>query len=275
MTAALQLPGVTATSLSAGVVVAAVLGAAVVIAGLVVLMRANPDAFPLLAVLALPFRLPISAEGRTVNLLIPLYLVVAAGVLAQGLVYSVHSGLVLSRADTRNLTRAWLLANVPAGSKIVVEPVAPDGWAREQRTEAAPGSAAYRWHKYPSLLSRISSSGTLLSGGFHIVATENYERTLSPALIGYYRAHGYCEVISGSTQSGRAFADAHAVPLAVAYYRALQRQGEVLFRSSPYASGAGPVAFGFDWSFDYYPLAYRRPGPSMTVYRLHGGRCGP
>jgi O-antigen ligase len=82
MTAALQLPGVTATSLSVGVVVAAVLGAAVVIAGLVVLMRANPDAFPLLAVLALPFRLPISAEGRTVNLLIPLYLVVGAGVLA-------------------------------------------------------------------------------------------------------------------------------------------------------------------------------------------------
>ncbi|HST32372.1 MAG TPA: O-antigen ligase family protein [Solirubrobacteraceae bacterium] len=82
MTAALQLPGVTATSLSAGVVVAAVLGAAVAIAGLVVLMRANRDAFPLLAVLALPFRLPISAEGRTVNLLIPLYLVVGAGVLA-------------------------------------------------------------------------------------------------------------------------------------------------------------------------------------------------
>lgn len=82
MTAALQLPALTATSLSAGVVVAAVLGAAVVIAGLVVVMRANRDAFPLLAVLALPFRLPISAEGRTVNLLIPLYLVVGAGVLA-------------------------------------------------------------------------------------------------------------------------------------------------------------------------------------------------
>ena len=82
MTTALQLPALTATSLSAGVVVAAVLGTAIVIAGLVVLMRANPDAFPRLAVLALPFRLPISAEGRTVNLLIPLYLVVGAGVLA-------------------------------------------------------------------------------------------------------------------------------------------------------------------------------------------------
>jgi O-antigen ligase len=45
-------------------------------------MRGHAEAFPLLAVLALPFRLPISADGRTVNLLIPLYLVVAAGVLA-------------------------------------------------------------------------------------------------------------------------------------------------------------------------------------------------
>ena len=45
-------------------------------------MRRWPDAFPLLAIFALPFRLPISADGRTVNLLIPLYLVVAAGTLA-------------------------------------------------------------------------------------------------------------------------------------------------------------------------------------------------
>jgi O-antigen ligase len=71
-----------AMSLSAGAIVAALLGAAVVIAALVVLMRRYAEAFPLLAILALPFRLPISADGRTVNLLIPLYLVVAAGVLA-------------------------------------------------------------------------------------------------------------------------------------------------------------------------------------------------
>jgi O-antigen ligase len=76
------LPVLPATSLSAGAAVAAVLGAAVVIGALVVLMRRHADAFPLLAVLALPFRLPISADGRTVNLLVPLYLVVGAGVLA-------------------------------------------------------------------------------------------------------------------------------------------------------------------------------------------------
>jgi hypothetical protein len=35
------------------------------------------------------------------------------------------------------------------------------------------------------------------------------------------------------------------------------------------------VAFNFDWSFDYAPLAYARPGPEMTIYRLRGGRCAP
>jgi len=67
---------------SAGTIAAALGASAVLIAALVVLMRRRRDAFPLLAILALPFRLPISTDGRTVNLLIPLYLVVAAGTLA-------------------------------------------------------------------------------------------------------------------------------------------------------------------------------------------------
>jgi O-antigen ligase len=71
-----------ASSLSPAAVVAVLAGGALVIGALVVLMRCRADAFPLLAVLALPFRLPVSADGRTVNLLIPLYVVVAAGVLA-------------------------------------------------------------------------------------------------------------------------------------------------------------------------------------------------
>ncbi len=65
----------------------AVLGAAaaVVIALLALLFRRQEQAFPLLVVAALPFRLPISADGRTVNLLIPLYLVIGAGLVALGL----------------------------------------------------------------------------------------------------------------------------------------------------------------------------------------------
>ncbi len=79
-----RLPGVDlgASLPGAGTVVAAAAGGLLVAGLLAALIRRRPDAFPLLAILALPFRLPISADGRTVNLLIPLYLVVAAGVLA-------------------------------------------------------------------------------------------------------------------------------------------------------------------------------------------------
>jgi O-antigen ligase len=66
---------------STGVIAVGVVGALVVIGALSLLMRRRPEAFPVLAIFALPFRLPISTDGRTVNLLIPLYLVVAAGVL--------------------------------------------------------------------------------------------------------------------------------------------------------------------------------------------------
>lgn len=198
--------------------------------------------------------------GRRTPLRVGLTALLVAVLIAQGLVYSVHSGRVLARADTRNLTRAWMLAHIPAGAPIVVEPVAPNGWGT-------------RWNKYPSLISRISPTGAIEPGTGEKVGIEDYERTLAPALIDYYRVHGYCWIVSGSTESGRAFADPHKVPLAIAYYHALARQGEVVYRASPYGRGQGPVAFDFDWSFDYYPLAYDRPGPAMIVYRLHGGRC--
>jgi len=198
----------------------------------------------------------------------------AAALLAQGLIHGIHAGAVLSRADTRNLTRAWLVAHVPAGTPIVAEPVSPDEWARETRPGTATSGNPHRWRKYPSLESRITPTGALRPYGLKLVTIENYERTLSPALIDFYERNGYCWVVSGSTQSGRAFADPAAVPAAVAYYHALARRGEVAYRISPFRRGARPVAFGFDWSFNYYPLAYYRPGPVMTVYRLRAGRCG-
>ena len=74
-------PPLGATTLGSGLVLAAAAGALLLIP-LALLMRRHARAFPLLAVLALPFRLPVSADGRTVNLLIPLYIVVAAGTLA-------------------------------------------------------------------------------------------------------------------------------------------------------------------------------------------------
>jgi Dolichyl-phosphate-mannose-protein mannosyltransferase len=239
--------------------------------------------FPILCLLAACFAWQVAEAGtralarsrapaRSRALRTGLWTALVLALLAQGLVYSVHSGLVLSRADTRTITRDWMLTHIPAGAAIVAEPVSPNDWARETHPGTATESNPYRWNKYPSLLSRIGPDGSVQQAT-HMVGIENYERTLSPALIGYYEAHGYCWVLSGSTQAGRAFADRRAVPLAFAYYKALAQQGEVVFGASPYSRAKGSVAFNFDWSFDYYPLAYRRPGPQITLYRLHGGRC--
>jgi 4-amino-4-deoxy-L-arabinose transferase-like glycosyltransferase len=219
--------------------------------------------FPILCLLAALFaaQLVDAVARRRPRLRLAAVMLLVVALLAQGLVYSIHAGRVLARADTRNLARAWMLAHIPAGAPIVVEPIAPDRWGT-------------RWNKYPSLIARISPTGAVEPTAGAKVGIEDYERTLAPALIGYYRAHGYCWVVSGSTEAGRAFADPRAAPLALAYYRALARSAEVVYRASPYAPGGRPVAFGFDWSFDYYPLAYHRPGPAMTIYRLHGGRCG-
>jgi len=231
--------------------------------------------FPILCLLAACFALQVSAAAaRRAPRLRPALLAGAALALcAQGVVYSVHAGLVLSRADTRALARAWMVAHVPPGSGVVVEPVVPDEWVQDvgRPTLTVPGGT--RWVKYQSLRSVIGPDGALAPGEGHTVSLENYELTLAPALLARYEREGYCWVLSGSAESARAFADPARAPLAVAYYRALARAGQVVHRVSPYRAGAGPVAFGFDWSFDYYPLAYDRPGPEVTVYRLRGGRC--
>jgi len=75
-------PTALASALDPAVAAAALAAALLLIGALTVLMRRDPRVFPVLAIAALPFRLPISADGRTVNLLIPLYLVVAAGTVA-------------------------------------------------------------------------------------------------------------------------------------------------------------------------------------------------
>jgi 4-amino-4-deoxy-L-arabinose transferase-like glycosyltransferase len=193
-----------------------------------------------------------------------------AALLGQGVLYSVHNDLVLSRADTRNTVRAWMAGHVPTGARIVVEPVVPGTWTQDIGHPTLQSANGDRWVRYPSLRILLPTKDLPVS---HSVRVEDYERTLSPALLDYYRQHGYCWVLSGSTQSGRALADDKAVPSALAYYRALAEQARVLYRVTPYGSGQRSVAFNFDWSFDYYPLAYQRPGPAMTVYRLLGGRC--
>jgi hypothetical protein len=225
--------------------------------------------FPFLCLLAAFFAVQLAEAlaRRRPGMRPALPVLLVAVLCAQGVIYSVHAGLVLSRADTRNLTRAWMVGHVPGGTPIVVEPVVPNGWVTDV-------GGRERWLKYPSLRALVNPATGAPEPEGRKVRAEDYERTLSPALLSYYERRGYCWVVTGSTQAGRALADPRAVPQAIAYYRELARLGRVAYRASPYHPGEGPVPFGFDWSFDYYPLAYVRPGPQITVYRLSGGACG-
>jgi 4-amino-4-deoxy-L-arabinose transferase-like glycosyltransferase len=192
----------------------------------------------------------------------------------QGFVYSLHSGLVLSREDTRNLTRAWMVANVPAGKKVVVEPVVPDQWAQDTGNPLPIIPNGNRWNKYPLSRSQIDpKTGRRLPGDGVIVNIEDFERVLRPELVDFFEQQEYCWVVVGSTQRGRAEAEPGVVPNALRYYKELERRSKVVYDASPYSKGKGPVGFNFDWTFNYYPLAYNRPGPEMTIYRLQGGQC--
>ena len=176
---------------------------------------------------------------------------------------------MLSRDDTRGLTRDWLVANVPAGTRIVVEPgVVPDGWAQDIGNPSPLTANGNRWSKFPTSRSNIANDGSIIPGEGRVVNIEDYERTLVPELVDRYVEEGYCWVVVGSTQRGRAEVEPEVVPRALDYYRELERRSDPPAVFSPYKKGEGPVEFNFDWSFDFYPLAYYRPGPVIQIYHL-------
>jgi hypothetical protein len=186
----------------------------------------------------------------------------------------IHNDEVLSRPDTRNLTRSWMVAHVPAGSKVVIEPVVPNEWGTDIGRSLGATTSGARWYQFATWLTPLDAAGNPLPARERrYVLVDQYERTLRPALIDDYEAKGFCWVVVGSLQAGRAFADPTAAPEAVAYYAALANRARLVYHVSPFSSGAHPIPFSFDWSIDYYPRQYRSPGPEMSVYRLTGGAC--
>ena len=74
--------------------------------------------------------------------------VVVALVLIPSALTTIRNAIVLGREDTRTETRDWLVQNVPAGTKVAFEPIAPTEWygvtpggGAEGRPRAASGSA--------------------------------------------------------------------------------------------------------------------------------------
>jgi hypothetical protein len=195
-------------------------------------------------------------------------------VLVQSVASVLHNDQVLSRPDTRNLTRSWMVAHVPAGAKVVIEPVVSDDWATDIGRSLSATATGQRWQTFPTWLTDVDEQGNHLAPGQRrFVVVDQYERTLRPELLSEYEPSDYCWVVIGSLQAGRAFAQPKLAPAALAYYSALANDARLMYHVTPFTSGHHSVPFSFDWSIDYYPRQYSRPGPEMSVYRLTGGKC--
>ena len=179
--------------------------------------------------------------------------------LAQGSIYVVHNDNVLAQKHTYNVVRSWLVRNLPANTKLVVEPLRNYVWPRP-------------WPNSVDQLFQVPTD----------FRENEYARYLDPDLLPIYRKRGYCWIVASSQFWGPYLDDADQAPSAAAYYRALERQATPVFKSSPWGAPHAPggpgeddVAYNPDLSFNFYALPYRRPGPMVVVYRLHGGKCGP
>jgi hypothetical protein len=200
---------------------------------------------------------------------------VAVVMLGQSLASVLHNDGVLARPDTRSLTRNWMVAHVPEGSKVVIEPLVPDNWASDIGVSLSATPVGERWQRWPTWLTDVDENGRPLPAGQRrYVVVDQYERTLRPALLDRYVANGFCWIVLGSLQAGRAFAQPQDAPAATAYYADLANRSRLVYHISPFSPGAHPIPFSFDWSIDYYPRQYHLPGPEMSVYRLRGGECG-
>jgi hypothetical protein len=201
--------------------------------------------YPVIAVLAalaavrLAAWLPVSNRLRTAALTV--FAVVLA---AEGAIATVHLDQKLGKQDTREAARQWLVSHVPAGTRVAVEPFWPAGMLE--------GSTAQKLY---TVLQPIGGVTRFL---------------LMPSYIDDFRTTGTCWVVAQNTWQDRAL-DFNA-PKAKAFYQRLVDESDVHKIFSPWAPGK-TVNLNFDWSFDYYPDAYVRPGSYVEIFHLRD--CTP
>jgi hypothetical protein len=183
---------------------------------------------------------------------------VGLAVLAQPILADVRTARLLGRTDTRQLARDWLVRRYPPRLRIVIEPAVPPRYYRRV-TRSGRGDPRHK---------------QFIRGFIRDITDthQDYGSTLTPATVNRYRRAGFCLVMTMSLIRGRA--ENARLASALGYYTRLEDESRLIFHASPYKSGARPVRFNFDLSYNYYPTAFARPGPEIWIYRLNSCRQG-
>jgi hypothetical protein len=182
----------------------------------------------------------------------------AAGVMTQSVIADIRTSEILGKEDTRQITRDWLETNFPDEIRIVIEPGVPENFYRVE-------GSRNRQRQFVRGFIRDVRRRTVLDAPEG--ADTTYAATLTPDLIDLYRQQGFCMVVTMSVIRGRA--ENAKVPQALAYYDRLERESKRVFYVSPYDPGAEKVDLHYDFSYNYYPTAFARPGPEVGVYQLN------
>ena len=131
-----------------------------------------------------------------------------------------------------------MVAHVPAGAKVVIEPVVPDAWATDVGRPLAATANGERWTRFPTWLHerRPRRQPAAAPGSSATWSSTSTSATLRPGLLDSYVSQRL--LLGGAParlQAGRAFAQPQAVPEAVAYYaRAGAARAKLVYHVSPF-----------------------------------------
>jgi 4-amino-4-deoxy-L-arabinose transferase-like glycosyltransferase len=185
--------------------------------------------------------------------------VLTAVILIQPVAADVRTSNVLGREDTRQIARDWLVSRYPPSLRIVIEPAVQTDYYLKPAGQRDGGRQFVQG--FVRDLRRQQKIDAPLG------ADTTYAASLTTDNIDAYRSAGFCLVMTNSLTRGRA--ENAQVPNALAYYKRLERESDRLLHVSPFKPGRAAVPLHFDFSYDYYPTAYYRPGGIVDVYRLH------
>jgi hypothetical protein len=149
-----------------------------------------------------------------------------------------------SQTDTRTLAKAWIEANVPAGTRI-----------------------ATQWHGPP--LSTLSDPEPYSSRTYDVEILNPFSADPQLYSLQYYQDNGFDYLVLSSFIYQLRRVDPAENAVRNAFYTSLNREAELVAEFKPYVGDSEPPFF-FEqmWGPIMDLVQLERPGPTIKIYRL-------